>query len=74
MSSRFFVLLVGGLIFFIVSCSRPPYYQTNKSYQKQAKQYAKTIEQPPSIFEVAQSPSTYWVGTTNFNMRKPNYV
>lgn len=74
MSNRFLALLVHSVIFFIISCSRPPYYQSNKSYKKQAKQYAKTIEQLPSVFAVTVAGSPSWVGTTNFNMRKPNYV
>ena len=72
MLNRFFCVLIPALFLFIISCSRPPYYQSNKSYKKQAKQYARTIQQQPSVFDV--SGSTTWIGTTNFNMRKPNYV
>lgn len=74
MSNRFFGLLIFCLFAFVVSCSRPPYYQSNKSYKRQAKQYAKTIEQKPSVFAVNEATSPLWIGTTNFNMRKPNYV
>src|SRR4051812_3529412 len=70
MFNRLFASLVLGLFLLIVSCSRPPYYQTNKSYKKQAKQYAKILQQQP-----AEEPgSSLWIGTTNFNIRKPNYV
>jgi N-acetylmuramoyl-L-alanine amidase len=53
------------------NCNRGPYASTNKSYKKQAKQYAKVLRQVP----VTDSISTgAWIGTTNFNMRKPNFV
>jgi N-acetylmuramoyl-L-alanine amidase len=56
-------------------CTRSAYYQTNKSYKKQAKLYAETIkQQPTSLFAAGAPPTPFWVGTTNFNMRKPSYV
>jgi N-acetylmuramoyl-L-alanine amidase len=66
-----------GLIFLLFvlyifsNCNRGPYAATNKSYKKQAKEFANIIRQAP----VRDSFSTgTWVGTTNFNLRKPNYV
>lgn len=59
----------------IVSCSRNPYRQTNKLYRAEAKAYAKKLREDPTnagIDSVASTP--YWVGTINFNMRKPNFV
>ena len=54
-----------------LGCNRGPYAATNKSYKKQAKQYAKIIAQAP----LKDSLSTGdWVGTTNFGLRKPNFV
>lgn len=58
----------------VLSCNRHPYYQTNKSYKKQAKAYAKTIRQQPLFFATDYGQPQNWVGTTNFNMRKPNFV
>lgn len=59
------VLLTLGLY----SCSSNPYAPTNRVYKKQAKELAKTIRQQP------EPPlGKDWVGTTNFNLRKPNYV
>ncbi len=55
----------------IFSCQNNPYKITNKSYKKQAKAFGKTLSNPnynPAIN------SKDWVGTTNFNMRKPNMV
>lgn len=74
MINRLPSLLVAGLLLFIIGCSRPPYHQSNKSYKKQAKQYAKTIQQQPSVYSVTETGMPYWIGTTNFNLRKPNYV
>jgi N-acetylmuramoyl-L-alanine amidase len=64
------VLFLGAAIAFY-NCNRGPYATTNKSYKKQAKAYSKIIRQAP----LKDSLNTgTWVGTTNFNMRKPNFV
>ena len=57
------------LIVLASSCSSGPYGPSNKSYKKQAKQLAETIKQTP-INPSGQD----FVGTTNFNLRKPNFV
>ena len=59
------------LIVVFLSCNRGPYSSSNKSYKKQAKQFAKTIQQAPLKDSISTSS---WVGTTNFNLRKPNFV
>lgn len=56
------------------SCSYQPYRQSNKTYRKQVKLYAKAIRQMPAMFITNQYNPLYWVGTVNFNMRKPNFV
>ncbi len=53
----------------LVSCGSNPYARTNRAYKKQSKQLTKTIRQLP----ILPTPET-WVGTTNFSLRKPNYV
>ena len=68
----FFLFL---FIYTCFSCAHNPYAATNKIYKKQAKNFAKTLQKVPnndSIDSVAPSP--YFAGTTNFNLRKPNYV
>ncbi|KAA5541609.1 N-acetylmuramoyl-L-alanine amidase [Adhaeribacter rhizoryzae] len=67
------------LIFFLtsfVSCITNPYAVTNRSYKKQVKALARTIKntpvQPPGADSLSMG--DYWVGTTNFNLRKPNFV
>ena len=63
------IMFILFLISIVFCCS--PYAKTNRSYKKQAKQYAKMIRQYP----VKDSFSTgKWIGTTNFNLRKPNFV
>ena len=58
------------LLWLIVACS--PYAKTNRSYKKQAKEYAKLLSQYPLKDSIDTSPS--WVATVNFNLRKPNFV
>lgn len=62
------------LIVSIYGCSHSPYHKSNKSYKQQAKVYAKTIREIPGPFIVSDSSIPEWVGTTNFNIRKPNFV
>lgn len=55
---------------------RNPYAATNRSYRQQVKTYAKSLRAtpPPTPGGDSLLPGKYWVGTTNFNLRKPNYV
>ena len=66
------VALAFFLSIFLVFCASNPYSKANKSYKKQAKQYAKVLRQQP--LPDSLPPSPYWAGTTNFNLRKPNFV
>ncbi len=71
--NRFHILLA-AVIFFVAlqySCSSK-YAATNKTYKKQAKQYARLLRQYPIKDSVNNAP--YFAGTTNFTMRKPNFV
>ncbi|MGH2565431.1 MAG: N-acetylmuramoyl-L-alanine amidase [Ginsengibacter sp.] len=61
-----------ALVALVIGCAHNPYATTNKSYKKQAKAYAKILAQDPVKDSVVNS--AYWIGTTNFNMRKPNFV
>lgn len=67
----FLSLLVLAILFY--NCNRGPYAATNKVYKKQAKAYASVLKQIPPKDSLPQIVSA-WVGTTNFNMRKPNFV
>jgi N-acetylmuramoyl-L-alanine amidase len=59
----------------ITACSKKPYASTNKQHQQQAKALSKVVAAAPTataMDSIVASP--YWVGTTNFNLRKPNLV
>jgi N-acetylmuramoyl-L-alanine amidase len=59
----------------LAGCATNPYAITNRSYKQQAKEYAKTIGEVPPVTPGMLTPEkSDWVGTTNFNLRKPNYV
>ncbi len=59
-------------MFVIGSCSSNKYAATNKSYKKQVKAFAKTIRQSP--LKDSFTTASQWVATTNFSMRRPNFV
>ena len=65
-------LLVTGLL--TTACVRNPYAATNKIYRQQAKLLAQQIRAQPALPPDTLPPTPYWVGTVNFNLRKPNYV
>jgi N-acetylmuramoyl-L-alanine amidase len=65
-------VLVFIIIVIVSSCSTNPYRTSNKSYKKQTKDYAKELAAYPLKDSIANSP--YFVGTTNSNLRKPNFV
>ena len=71
MKDRFFPILLLMSILVFIGCNRHPYATTNKLYKKQVKQYAKALRSQP-IENI--TPPSFWVGTTNFNLRKPNMV
>ncbi|GAA3981839.1 N-acetylmuramoyl-L-alanine amidase [Hymenobacter antarcticus] len=57
------------------AAQRNPYAATNKSYRAQVKAYGEALRAMPGPTPGADSLlGRYWVGTTNFNLRKPNYV
>jgi N-acetylmuramoyl-L-alanine amidase len=62
-SFYFFILIA------ITSCSPNKYANTNKVYKREAKTFAKEIKRSP-----LDSKKSSWVGTTNFDLRKPDFV
>ena len=65
-------VLIFIILVIVCSCSTNPYKTSNKSYKKQTKDYAKLLAVYPLKDSITNSP--YFVGTTNFNLRKPNFV
>ena len=68
-------LMLWVMVATIYSCAPKPYATTNKAYRQQAKQYANVLKVQPAPVPADGAPlAANWIGTTNFNMRKPNYV
>jgi hypothetical protein len=69
-------LLLILFLLFTVACATNPYAVTNRAYKKQVKALVKPLKGTPIVTPGTDSipPGDYWVGTTNFNLRKPNYV
>jgi N-acetylmuramoyl-L-alanine amidase len=65
----FQILILGFLI--LIACNRNPYAGTNRVYKKQVKAFAKDLRRQPAQHINGAS---FWAGTTNFNLRKPNLV
>lgn len=57
------------LFLFFLSCNTNKYAATNKDYKRQVKQISKEIRKQP-----LNGSKRTWVGTTNFGIRKPDYV
>ena len=72
---RFFTYTLTVLLLMVLfyNCSRGPYAATNRQHKKQVKELAKMLSQTPPADSLPQMAGT-WVGTTNFNLRKPNFV
>lgn len=67
---KLFQILILALVA-AAACNRNPYAGTNRSYKKQVKALTKSLRKQP---EQNSNGAAYWVGTTNFNLRKPNLV
>ncbi len=66
------VVLAASLL--ATACVRNPYAATNKVYRQQGRLLAQQLRAQPTLAGDSLPPTPYWVGTTNFNLRKPNYV
>lgn len=63
------------LLLLLSACTANPYKATNRVYKDQARTYGSVIRQSPLPTGVDSVPAApYWVGTINFNLRKPNFV
>ena len=58
-------------VFLVAACSSNKYAATNRDYKNQAKAFSKEIKNVPKD---EYYNSRTWVGTTNFNLRKPEFV
>jgi len=67
-----FIFFAANIILY--SCSQSKYAATNKSYKKQAKKFGKLMQEYPVKDSAGLNYADSWVGTTNFSVRRPNYV
>jgi N-acetylmuramoyl-L-alanine amidase len=68
-------LTVPVLFVLLSGCKVNPYRKTNRVYKDSVKALVRQIGQYPLAEGVDSVPAApYWVGTTNFNLRKPNFV
>lgn len=70
LKSTVFLVIIG-----FIACNSFPYGKTNRAYKKQTKFLSKQLQLNPD-FQTADylSNADKWVGTTNFDLRKPNFV
>lgn len=72
MRAKHFALAAIGLL---AACKTNPYKSTNRVYKDEARFFARQLTQEPLPTGADSVPGpAYWVGTTNFNLRKPNFV
>jgi N-acetylmuramoyl-L-alanine amidase len=78
MKNNYYILLLISAFAALSSCSpKGPYALTNKVYKHQTDSGVKVIKQAqPSMLidSTGAAVPSEWVGTVNFNLRKPNYV
>lgn len=69
------VLVIAGFALIASGCSNNPYKAANRSYAQQVKTFSKELKKvPPNETNDSIQTPGYFVGTTNFNLRKPNFV
>ncbi len=73
---RSFVWVGALLLSLLIGCSANPYSKTNRAHKKQAREYARELKTFPQEHtdDALLNYGPYPVGTTNFSLRKPNYV
>jgi len=71
------LLFALSTVVLMASCATNPYSKTNREHKKQLKEYSKQLREfPPQLDNGATllNFGEHQAGTTNFNLRKPNYV
>ncbi|WP_443937561.1 N-acetylmuramoyl-L-alanine amidase [Pedobacter sp. MW01-1-1] len=64
-------------LFMLAACSTNKYAATEKVYKTKAKDFAKIISTVPpagQLYDSIEGKNQDWVGSTNFGIRKPNFV
>lgn len=71
-SACFFIAIISTAA--IYSCTQSKYAATNKVYKQQVKEYARLLAEYPIRDSAGLPYAEDWAGTTNFTLRRPNYV
>ncbi|RYY62106.1 MAG: N-acetylmuramoyl-L-alanine amidase [Chitinophagaceae bacterium] len=66
------LLLAAALV--LAGCAASKYRSSNRDYKKQVKGFAKLLREYPVEDSAGLPYAPEWVGTTNFGMRRPNFV
>lgn len=67
---------IGAATLLFIGCAYNPYRSTNREHKKRVRSLSKEIRQYPlhSMQSDSIKMAPYFVGTTNLNLRKPNFV
>jgi len=71
---RRIILLLAFILPMAISCSKNAYTSTNKKYKQHSRELAKLYREYPVSDSSGLSYAPEWVGTTNFSVRRPNFV
>lgn len=73
---RFWHVLIVFAAFVVTACSRSPYAASNRGHKKQLLAISKEIRNipPNNLAGDSLNLAPQWIGTSNFSLRKPNYV
>jgi len=73
-SELYFALIIFSVIA-LFACTSFPYAKTNRFYKARAKELVAILKSNPGMQTVdSLAKADQWVGTTNFDLRKPNFV
>ncbi len=71
---KYLLLFFFSATIILYSCSESKHAATNKIYRDKIKAYAKLLDEYPLKDSAGLPYAMDWAGTTNFTMRRPNYV
>ena len=73
MKSGHWLIIIFTMLTGFHSCTQNAYTASNRIYKKQARAFAKELQKEPAAIDSTTVPAI-WAGTTNFGMRRPNFV
>ena len=73
--SNLYFAIITFFVFTLLACTNFKYAKTNRFYKARAKELVAILKSNPGMQIVdSLTKAAQWVGTTNFNLRKPNFV